>query len=509
MSQSISLDESDPSCRQNGGNVREQHFEKATPSVAEHPSGGGVHGSGAPTNPRQGRRVSQGNLEAPANDSSSSGHEGIANGSAKRASRRDGPAFVEGSSAGLDDDSRVAKSILEDVSTPGALGPTTSACESGEHTETLKGVAEIVVEAEAAAGARAEGKVGGDQRYPGSSSQPPSRNTDAPPRGLNVVVDARLVPACASLSIGVFSLMCSDDRARNGAGMPAATAADGVMSGRLGRLEIFGRGNGGEAPDIPATTSTTSTDAEEEAQGSSGNNALDVTWSTLASTDEDEEDGTKLKLARAVRKMLWTRNPLQFSDPTGGRALVRLGELNVQCRPSGGAAEAVAEAAKHGAEESATSLSCVVVRSLSAVPTIVFAPKQVPKHQAPIEQPPNGLLPQQQSLPPLPSGPSPSALPGCLRTLLGNLRSFRQWLMSRERLPLMWPSPQLGSSSDTVNFQVLEVKVEANAVTGTVDAGLAGWLNLRGVHEAEALKAMVQRRTNLILAGERKFCCDT
>ncbi|CAB1119520.1 unnamed protein product [Ectocarpus sp. CCAP 1310/34] len=429
-------------------------------------------------------------------------HEGIANCSPKRASRSDEPAFVEGSSAEIDDDLRVAKSVLEDVSTPIALGLTTPACESGEHTETLKGVAEVVVEAETAAAARAKGKVRGAQRYSGSPTQPPSGNTDAPPRGLNVVVDARLLPACASLSIGVFTLRCSDDRARNGDGMPA-TAADGVMSGRLGRLEIVGRGKGGEAPDFPATISFTSTDVEEEeAQGSSGNNALDVTWSTLASTDEDEEDGTKLKLARAFREMLWTGSSAQFSDPTGGRALVRLGELSVQCRPSEGAVEAVAGAAKHVVEESATSLSSVVVSSLTAVPTIVFTPKEVPKHKVPIEQPPNGLLPQQQSLPPLPSGPSPSSLlPGCVRTLLGTLRSFRQWLMSRERLPLMWPSPQLGASSDTVDFHVLEVKVEASAVTGTVDARLAGWLNLRGVHEAEALTAMVQRKTNLILAG--------
>lgn len=60
----------------------------------------------------------------------------------------------------------------------------------------------------------------------------------------------------------------------------------------------------------------------------------------------------------------------------------------------------------------------------------------------------------------------------------------------------------MGASPGVASFQIPEVKVHASSVTGGVNAGLAGWLNLRGLHEAEGLVAAEQRIAKLIAAGE-------
>lgn len=48
------------------------------------------------------------------------------------------------------------------------------------------------------------------------------------------------------------------------------------------------------------------------------------------------------------------------------------------------------------------------------------------------------------------------------------------------------------------------MKVHASTITGKVDAGLAGWLNLRGLREAEFLAAKGCRVAKLVAAGKKE-----
>ena len=67
-------------------------------------------------------------------------------------------------------------------------------------------------------------------------------------------------------------------------------------------------------------------------------------------------------------------------------------------------------------------------------------------------------------------------------------------------------SPPLAQPRAQTEFEMFyakvpEVTVEVGSVAGSVDAGLAGWLNLRGQWEAEDMAAKAGR-TERLISGE-------
>lgn len=429
-------------------------------------------------------------------------------------------------------------------------------CDPAVYEETLEAVPTAVDVTEGAG-------------IPSSIAPAPATPSRKPPEcpptaGVTLTVDARMVPTCATLSVGVFILVCSDDRAgRN---------ADGETAGGLGKLEISGGASGVATAckaEPFAAAAASNTGATKPEDPSSENQALFVSWETLTTTTEEERRPSaqesaglgfaKAKLARFFRTC-FARHSVRCLVPTGGRASVRLGEMQVQCRP------AEASVAKDGSDRFQPSASRVVVRNFSVVPTVLAV---TPEHkeetdvslrwteserlQRPRSFPPSRHVPAsadgvtheaengdddsrgdggtrlercpggredgapaavlrrrgleefhpslQQFPPPLPpraSPPGDSPARRLQRSIVDFWRILRRepGQLRRESLPLVIDPPGLAT------FRVPDVNIHANTVTGGVDAGLAGWLNLRGLLEAEEMAATQNRIAQMIAAGK-------
>lgn len=369
------------------------------------------------------------------------------------------------------------------------------ACESSSSTEHPPAQTEP-----AAAAAVAEPPEGGPPLKPSECANPPS------PGGFGLAMDARLVPARASLSVGAFVFVCSDDRMNeDGQSCSSSTAAAaGLGSVGLGKLEISSSGYeiSGDFPSVSSIAETTKPKAPLE------KNAVDLVWETLdkaASADDTAMASTplspppklgsaKLKLARFVNKCR-KRNSVGHSVPTGGHGSMHLDKVLIRCRPSEGVGD--------GTEQSPTSEPCVVVfRDISAVPTVIVARNQPKGGKQHPTQPP-GEAPLPPPLPLRPRPPLPTSSPLLLRRRPKRLfqipSSFRRWLW-RRALPR--PPPRSGAHPNVSKLHITEVAVHVRAVEGKVDDRLAGWLNLRGLREADAVSATEVRIAKLISVGE-------
>lgn len=541
-------------------------------------------GVGKTAENKRGPGESEGTAEVTTNGPNVSENGGVTDGNIERAKRVCVPTDRE-TSAGADSNQKLGEPMIGNgQSNPGFENPIVPGCTSGDHAQHAEKL-EAVDAAEAVGGAPTgvETPAWSDSTTTPPSIKPPGRTaTPLPPAALASTLDARLVPLYATLSVGVFTLVCNDDRAEEKDESRSAAGVDEKSAAGLGKLEIFGGDSNGSrvrelgnmepsvaapadgtaaaAASAPAAATAAAGGAKTE-ESSLQNHALTMSWETVTVATDDAAGGprltvhntalpessvlglARLKLARFFRDY-FARRSVRCSVPTGGRASVRLGEMQIKCRPP----ETVAE---RGDEQSPTSLWCVVVRNFSAIPVIdVVQPNQKQKQQRQLQlhmptskrsgsggsgsgggggvgggyRSDGGRKPGQwlgdsnaaaaapsprKTPPPLPPRPLPprppppprqTPPPRSLQSFLRSLRRFRRWgwrRAPRER------QPRVGASPGVARFRVPEVQVHASSVTGGVNAGLAGWLNLRGLHEAEGLVATERRIAKLIAAGER------
>lgn len=325
--------------------------------------------------------------------------------------------------------------------------------------------------------------------------------------GSALTMDARLVPECATLSVGAFALVCRDDRVKSTSDGDNVAAFNGPKSGAsLGILEIS------------SDTSNENLAAATAATAGAKQTSLAVSWNTLTATAGEQPSvpqstglgSAKPELSGIFRK-LFSRHSVRLVPPTG--ASMRLGEVRIQCHPS------EAAAAKRGAEKFPTSSSCVVVRDISATPSVVgVQPRQLAERDVPIELAESERAQQPKSPPARPTlaGVRGAARESKIRDSAGDSSDGYTSdggpddeirLPPRQSPPLLPPrppQPQPLPSLRLQRIQVPKVKVHASTIIGNVDAGLAGWLNLRGLHEAEFLAAKARRMAKLVAAGKQQ-----
>lgn len=539
--------------RKHDGDICDSVLEGISPHTAEDTRGGTT------AEHERGPGRSEGTPVVKANDSSGSVKEGVTNSSIERTKMIDAHSVRE-SSAGPDGSeklgaSKISKGLLNTVFGNPIISESTSGVHA-QHAEKMEADAVAVATTEAIGGKPAgmETSTWSDSTTTPPSSKPPVCTATPPPAAaFAATLDARLVPLYATLSVGVFTLVCNDDRAKKKDDGRSAVRADHKSAAGLGKLEILvGASNDTRAWDLgrvepgvatPTTATAAVAGGVKPEESSLQNHALTMSWETMTAATSDTDGGprstahipalpesmvlglARLKLESFFRRY-FARRLVRCSVPTGGRASARLSEMRIQCRPR----ETVAE---RGDEQSPTSLWCVVARNVSAVPVIVVV-QQKQKQEYPvslhlpksehiggggggcgsdggrkIERWPCGhsddddaAAPFPRKTPPmLPPRPHPLQLtpPRWLQRFLRILRRFRRWgwrRAPRER------KRQVCASPGVARFQVPEVKVHASAVTGGVNAGLAGWLNLRGLHEAQGLVATELRIAKLIAAGE-------
>lgn len=462
-----------------------------------------------------------------------------------------------------------AKAGVADSNAPGPASPSIKPPDPALGKEALEGVPAAV--------AMTEGIEIPTSSEPARAAESFKHRACAATAGFTLTVDARLVPACATLSIGAFSLVCRDDRAGRNAHGEYAASTEGLSSaGGLGILEISGGASNvatawglGEVDSFATAAAATNTGATKADDPISENQVLFVSWEALTATAEERghsvQEGAglgfaKIKLARFFRNC-FARHSARSLVPMGGRASMRLGEVRIQCHPLED------PVAKHVSEQSPTSVSCVVVRKFSAIPTIVAetqkqeensgesiqstgfersqwlqdlpsarralsgaggairesetgwgdlngdagrqlercpgdrddgAPAAVLRRRVLVAE---GQPTAQRLPPPLPPRASPpkEAPAGRLQRYIivfwRNLR--RETGQVRRECPRFVSDPPPGQAT----FRVPDVKAHASTVTGGVDASLAGWLNLRGLREAEEIAATQQRIAELVAAG--------
>lgn len=287
--------------------------------------------------------------------------------------------------------------------------------------------------------------------------------------GSAVTMEERLVPQCAKLSVGAFALVCRDDRVKKNNNGDHHAAVQGLRPvASLGKLEIVSEARNGVTTTWDSDDTKPSCVAATAATTGVKHSSLAVSWNTLTATAGEKSSGaTGLGLAKpglsSMLKKFFSRNSAKQAAPTGPRASLLLGEVRIQCRP-------LEAGAKRGVEKSPTHSSCVVVRNISVVPSVVEVQPGQPGQQNPSIELAESRRAQQPppSLPPQPSPPQP--------------------------LPL----------TRLQRFQVPKVKIHASTITGTVDAGLAGWLNLRGLRESEFMAAKGRRMAKLAAAGKQE-----
>lgn len=457
-----------------------------------------------------------------------------------------------------------AKAGVADSNAPGSASPSTKPPDPALCKEALEAVPAAV--------AMTEGIEIPTSSEPASTTESFKPPECAATEGFTLAVDARLVPACATLSVGAFNLVCSDDRAGRNVDGEYGPSTEGLSSaGGLGKIEIFGGASNaakvwgmGEVESFTdaAATNTGATKADDP---SSENQVLFVSWETLTTTTEERRpsvhEGTglgfaKIKLARFFRNC-FARHSARCLVPMGGRASMRLGEVRVQCHP------VEAPVGKDVSEQSPPSVSCVVVRKFSAIPTIVAeTQKQAENNGVSIQSTGKeqsqrrqgwpsarhalsgaggavetsggdfsgdagtrrerclggrddgasaavlrrrGLVaivqPTPQQLPPpLPPRASPKEPPAgrLQRFIIAFWGKFRRDPgQVRREYPRVGSDPPPGLAT----FRIPDVKIHASTVTGGVDAGLAGWLNLRGLREAEEIATTQHRIAKLVAAG--------
>lgn len=340
------------------------------------------------------------------------------------------------------------------------------------------------------------------------------------PTGSALTMESRLVPESATLSVGAFSLVCRDDRVQNISNGGHDAAVHGLKSGAsLGKLEISSDTSNGVHAwglDNMEPTVVAATAAIAEARHTS----LAVSWNALTATNGEQSPVpastgprvAKPELSRILKKF-FSRRSVGSVPRNGARASLRLGEVRIQCRP-------LEAEAKRGAEPPPTSSSCIVVRNISAVPCIVVVqPRQPSGRNLPVK-----LADSERAQHPR----SPSAR-GISAGVRGTSRepklyesaggsSIRSYASNggpddntrpppRQSPPPLPPRPPPLQPLPPMRLQRLhlpEVKFHATTVTGNVDAGLAGWLNLRGLREAELLSAKERRTAKLVAGGKQE-----
>lgn len=346
----------------------------------------------------------------------------------------------------------------------------------------------------------------------GDSCESPCDETTT---GSAVTMDARLVPECAELCIDAFALVCRDDRVNSNSDGDHHAAVHRLKShASLGELEISSDTNNGVLG-WDLDNKNPSCVIARAAAARVKHSSLAVSWSTLtAPTGKQSSVPAGAGLGLPNFRKFFSRQPVKNVIPTGARASLRLGEVRVKCRP-------LETGAKWGAEKTPASSSCVVVKNISAVPRIVeVQPTQPGERNPPIKQEESGNVQQPTSQPARSTlvGVRGKTLESKIRDSTGDnnsgyttdggsvdsVRSLNP-RQSPPPLPPRPPPPQPLPMTRLQRFQVPEVKVHASMITGKVDAGLAGWLNLRGLGEAEFLAAKRRRLAKAVAAGKQEY----
>lgn len=326
-----------------------------------------------------------------------------------------------------------------------------------------------------------------------------------------VAMDARLIPKCATLSVCAFALVCRDDRVEtNGDGDHDAATLGLKPDASLGKLEISS-GNSDGVLALDVDNMKPSFVAATAATAGAKQTSLAASWNTLATTPGElssvpESKGlglAKPELSK-ILKHLFSRDSVRRVAPMGAQGSLCLGEVQIRCRP-------LEAGAPQDAENSPTASSCVVIRDISVIPSVVVVKPRQPGERnltnMPAESRPargslaGGRGAAQESKPRESTGNSSS---GCTSNGDPDDKVRLPPRQSPPPLPLRPPPPQPLPPMRSQSFQVPEMKVHAGAITGKVDAGLAGWLNLRGLHEAELLAAKERRIAELVAAGKQR-----
>lgn len=348
-------------------------------------------------------------------------------------------------------------------------------------------------------------------------------------------VDARFVPACATVSIGAFTVVCLDDVGRS---INEDAIDRRSCPSSLGKLEISGVGSGCPAG-VPGAVEPADAAAASGHPGAIGEldkdvffgNAATICWATLTPASSSDTPTSavnrllppKIKLALTGMAKPDERNGTGLV-PTGARASAHLGEVRIRCRipemtnetmPTAVPSPTSAASAKaQDGTPISPSTPGLKLKKISVVPTIVVLlqrPICATQEKAPTPSPPASTSKEQ---PRSTTGSSSDRSGGSgsgdinQHSGLDGSASVREKGVPRTGLrqpPPLPPRSRTPSTSTTFNSKVPEVKVEVDTVTGSVDAGLAGWLNLRGRWEAEDLAA-TKRRAEQLIAGER---CST
>lgn len=341
---------------------------------------------------------------------------------------------------------------------------------------------------------------------------------DDVPTGSALTMDGRLVPERATFSVGAFALVCRDDRVKNSTSDGHDAAVHGLTSDAgLGKLEISTDTSHGVLEGNSDTIEHHSTAATDGAKHAS----LEISWTALTATTGEQPSvperpgfGLGKPELPGVFHKFFSRNSGIKVAPTGVKASLNLGEVRIQCLPF----EAEAQ---RGAENPPASSSGVVVRNISVDPSVVVVQSRQPgQRNSPIK-----LAEPERAQQPTPP-PARGTLAGVCGTAQESKMHDSTAATSRGRFtidggpddkvrpprqspPPLPPRPSLPprrsvQPMELQRFQVPEVKVRTSIITGNVDAGLAGWLNLRGLREAEGVAAKERRMAKLLADGKRE-----